>query len=154
MGLAGHVRAWRHLVRSAGLLRLPGEVRILNGLLRRHAGVAHGRRDARAGAADLSVRLFLGRLDVGLGVDAVLVGRRRLGGVQASLQRSEERGLGRRAPYLDEILAFGLGDERLELGGGKGVDETGFGDHEEQNLGSGEHGELVSLGGRSARVHR
>ena len=66
-----------------------------------------GEQDGRAeAAADLSVGLVLGRLDVGLGVDAVFVGRRRLGSVQASLQRSEERGLGGKAWYLDEILAF------------------------------------------------
>lgn len=27
---------------------------------------------------------------------------------------------------LDEVLAFGLGDERLEFSGGEGVDEASF----------------------------
>ena len=47
--------------------------------------------------------------------------------------------------YLDEILAFGLGDERLELGCGEGVHETGFGDDEQQDLSAREDGELVCL---------
>jgi len=37
---------------------------------------------------------------------------------------------------LDEVLAFRLGDEGLELGGGEGVDEACFGDDEEENLGA------------------
>ena len=28
--------------------------------------------------------------------------------------------------YLDQILALGLGDERLQLRGGEGVDEASF----------------------------
>jgi hypothetical protein len=146
MGLAGHVRAGRHLVRGASLLWLPSEVRILNRLLRRHAGIAHGRRDAGAGAADLSVRLFLRRLDVGLAVDAVFVGRGRLRRVQTGLQRLEEGACrSMMASHLDEILSLRLGDERLQLGRGECVDEAGFRDHKKQDLGSGEHGELVSL---------
>lgn len=47
--------------------------------------------------------------------------------------------------YLDEILALGLGDERLQLGGGEGVDETGLGDDKQQHLGAGEDGQLVGL---------
>jgi len=47
--------------------------------------------------------------------------------------------------YLDEVLAFRLGDERLELGGGEGVDEAGLGHDEEQDLCAGENGELVGL---------
>lgn len=37
---------------------------------------------------------------------------------------------------LDEVLAFGLGHERLEFGGSEGVDEAGFGDDEEEDLGA------------------
>lgn len=47
--------------------------------------------------------------------------------------------------YLDEVLALGLGDERLQLGRGEGVDEAGLGDDEEQHLGAGEDRELVGL---------
>jgi hypothetical protein len=46
---------------------------------------------------------------------------------------------------LDEILALGLGDEGLELGGGEGVYETRLWYDEEQDLGTGEGGELVCL---------
>jgi hypothetical protein len=35
---------------------------------------------------------------------------------------------------LDKVLALGLGDKGLELGGGEGVDEAGLGDDEEQDL--------------------
>lgn len=47
--------------------------------------------------------------------------------------------------YLDEVLALGLGHEGLKLGSGKGVDETGFRDDQEENLGSREDGKLVGL---------
>jgi hypothetical protein len=39
---------------------------------------------------------------------------------------------------LDQILAFGLGDERLKLGSGECVDKTGLRNDQEENLGSGE----------------
>ena len=110
MGLAGHVRARRHLVRSTLLLRLSGEVLVLNGLLWRHARIGHGRGDALTATADLGVRLFLGRLDVGIAIDAVFVGRRRLGSVQAGLQRLEECAGPRESSYLDQVLAFRFRD--------------------------------------------
>jgi hypothetical protein len=145
MGLAGHVRARRHLVRSTLLLRLSGEVLVLNRLLRRHGWVGHGRGDALTATADLGMRLFLGRLDVGIGINAIFVGRRWFRSVQAGLQRLDERAGGGSASYLDEVLAFGFCDQRLELGGGESVDKTSFGHDEQQNLGAGEHRELVSL---------
>jgi hypothetical protein len=37
---------------------------------------------------------------------------------------------------LDKVLAFRLGDEGLEFGGCEGVDEAGFGDDEEEDLGA------------------
>jgi hypothetical protein len=49
------------------------------------------------------------------------------------------------APYLDQILPLGLGHERLELGGGEGVDQTRLGDDEEEDLRSGEDRQLVCL---------
>lgn len=48
-------------------------------------------------------------------------------------------------PYLNEILALGLGHQWLEFGGGKGVHQTSLGDDEEQHLRAGEDGQLVSL---------
>lgn len=47
--------------------------------------------------------------------------------------------------YLNEVLALGLRDERLELGSGEGVDETGLGHDEKKHLGAGEDRELVCL---------
>ena len=46
---------------------------------------------------------------------------------------------------LDEVLAFWLCDQRLELGRGEGVDETGLGNDEEEDLSAGEDGEFVGL---------
>ena len=36
--------------------------------------------------------------------------------------------------YLDEILAFGLGNERLKLRRGEGVDEASLGDDQQKHL--------------------
>lgn len=47
--------------------------------------------------------------------------------------------------YLNEVFALGLRDERLELGSGEGVDETGLGYDKEKHLGAGEDRELVCL---------
>lgn len=46
---------------------------------------------------------------------------------------------------LDKILALRLSDQWLQLGSGKGVDETGFRDDEQQHLCAGEGGQLVCL---------
>lgn len=46
---------------------------------------------------------------------------------------------------LYEVLAFGLGDEGLKLGGSEGVHEAGLGDDEQEDLGACECRELVSL---------
>lgn len=47
--------------------------------------------------------------------------------------------------HLNEVLAFWLGDQRLELRGGEGVDQTSLGDDEQQDLGTGQDGQFVSL---------
>ena len=47
--------------------------------------------------------------------------------------------------YLNQVLALGLCDERLQLGGGKGVDEAGLRHDEEQDLGARQDGEFVGL---------
>ena len=47
--------------------------------------------------------------------------------------------------YLNKVLAFRLCHQRLKLGSGKGVYETRFGDDEEQDLGTGQDGKLISL---------
>jgi hypothetical protein len=68
----------------------------------------------------------------------------RSGAVRKLAMRSIEAG-------LDEVLAFRLGDERLELGGGEGVDQTSLGDDEEEDLCAGECAELVCLIGSVRR---
>jgi hypothetical protein len=47
--------------------------------------------------------------------------------------------------YLDQVLALGLGDQRLELGSGEGVDETSLGDDEQKDLGASEDRQFVGL---------
>jgi len=47
--------------------------------------------------------------------------------------------------YLNQVLAFGLGDQRLKLRCRECVDETGFGHYEEEDLSAGEDGKFVCL---------
>jgi hypothetical protein len=49
------------------------------------------------------------------------------------------------AAYLDEVLALGLGHERLQLGCRECVDQARLGHDEEQHLRAGEDGQLVCL---------
>lgn len=46
---------------------------------------------------------------------------------------------------MDQILAFGLGDERLELGSRESVDKTGFRNDQQENLGSSEDRKFIRL---------
>lgn len=48
-------------------------------------------------------------------------------------------------PYLDEVLALGLGDQRLELGGGEGVDQPRLGDDEQEDLRASQDRQFVRL---------
>lgn len=50
-----------------------------------------------------------------------------------------------KASYLDQVLAFGLCDQRLKLGSGEGVDKTGFGDDQQENLCASKDGQFVCL---------
>lgn len=50
-----------------------------------------------------------------------------------------------RGTYLDEVLAFWLGDQGLELRGREGVNEPSFGNNEEQDLGAGKYRQLIRL---------
>lgn len=50
------------------------------------------------------------------------------------------------ATYLDQVLALGLGDERLQLGGREGIDKASLGDDQQENLGTRKNGQLVGLG--------
>ena len=47
--------------------------------------------------------------------------------------------------YLDEVLAFSLGYEWLELGCSEGVDQTSLGNDEEKDLGTGENRQFIRL---------
>jgi len=49
------------------------------------------------------------------------------------------------ATYLDKVLSFSLGDKRLKLRCCKGIDQTGLGDNEEEDLGASEDRQLVCL---------
>lgn len=53
--------------------------------------------------------------------------------------------------HLDQVLAFGLGDERLEFRGREGVDEAGLRDDEQENLGASQDGQLVRLESETRR---
>lgn len=48
--------------------------------------------------------------------------------------------------YLNQVFALSLCDQWLQFGSGKRVDQTGFGDDEEKNLGPGKDGQFVGLG--------
>lgn len=49
------------------------------------------------------------------------------------------------AAYLNEILPFRFCDQRLKFGSGKRINKTGFGNDEQQDLGSRENRQLVCL---------
>jgi hypothetical protein len=89
----------------------------------------------------------LGRLDGRFTIDAVRVGR--LGGIKACLivvlVTAATDCVFLERSYLDQVLALGLGHQRLELGGGEGVDETSLGHNEQKDLGASEDGQLVGL---------
>lgn len=94
--------------------------------LGRHAGSALLGRQVGA-------RGLFGRVDR-IRVVHAIVGRRGLGGVQACLESALEKGsMATKAPsssYLNQVLSLSLCYERLQLGSGKGVDQTGLGDNE------------------------
>lgn len=47
--------------------------------------------------------------------------------------------------YLNEVLAFWFGHQRLKFGRGEGVNKAGFRHDEEEYLGAGQNGQLVCL---------
>jgi hypothetical protein len=48
-------------------------------------------------------------------------------------------------PYLNQVLAFWLGDEWLQFRGCERVDEASLGDDQQKDLGTGEDREFVGL---------
>lgn len=137
MGLRWHAR--RHGISTRlllGMALLVEVALVLHSLLRSHAGIGlrNGLRcgHAWAGAGHLGVGIVLGRLDIVSAVDAVLRTARGFRRIETCLGSGSvvETATAMDATYLDKVLAFCLCDERLELGGGEGVDETRFGDDE------------------------
>lgn len=134
-----HRRLRRHRITTArGLLSLGQVVLIGDGLLLlllgRHIARLQPRRRRRGQSVtgwELCVRRLLGRLHGRIRVDAILDARRRLGGIQTG---------------LDEILALGLGHERLQLGRGEGVDQPRFRHDQQEDLRSGQHRQFIRLG--------
>ena len=51
-----------------------------------------------------------------------------------------------KSTYLNQVLALRLGDQWLELRGGKGIDQAGLGHDQQQHLGACEDGQFVCLG--------
>jgi hypothetical protein len=90
---------------------------------------------------------FFGRLDGTSIIDTVFAAACRFGSIQACLSNgvSMSRVLVRTGAYLDQILALGLGDERLKLGSCEGVDQTCLGDDEEENLSTSQDRQFVCL---------
>lgn len=123
----------------------------LGHVARVHLGVALGDAGARLLRREVLRAGLLGRLDGAGIVDAVLAAAGGFGSVEARLGSDRlavarrVRGGARDAPYLDQVLALGLGDQRLELGGREGVDQTGLRDDEEEDLRAGQDRQLVRL---------
>lgn len=46
---------------------------------------------------------------------------------------------------LDQVLALGLGNKWLKLGGSEGVDKAGLRHDQQQDLGAGEDGQFIGL---------
>lgn len=92
---------------------------------------------------------LLGRVDRVLVVDPVLSITCRFGRVQAGLGAVSRRlgGPRERGTHLDQILPLGLGDQRLQLGGGEGVDQPRLGDDEQEDLRARQDGQFVCLWG-------
>ena len=153
-----HGRLRRHRIApSCGLLLrhvvLVGDRMLL--LLGRHVARLQARPPRQAvSGGHLGVGRLLGRLDGGFGIDAVVVADRRFWRVQTRLRVGGRSARGTvqkptstraTATHLDQILALGLGHERLQLRRRERVDEPGLGDNQQEDLGAGEDGQFVRL---------
>ena len=122
----------------------------LGHVARVHLRVALGHAGARLLRGEVLRAGLLRGLDRASIVDTVLATAGGFRGVEASLEQSisdvrRVGGVVRCAPYLDQILALSLGDQRLELGGREGVDQPRLGDDEEKDLRAGQDRQLVCL---------
>ena len=89
---------------------------------------------------------IIGRVAGIIAFDPVRVVGRGLGRIEACLgllAQSPTRS--RVSAHLDQVLALGLGDERLELGSSEGVDQSGLGNDEKKHLGAGKDRKLICL---------
>lgn len=151
--LRGHTVAHWHARVLATCLLLLLEVLIVGHLLLllvRHITRVH----AWSGHATLGrvVGHVLGSLRWDIGsVNAILAGGR-VGGVQAGLGEKISFVRPRymiEVTYLNQVLALGLGDKRLQLGGGESIDEAGLGDDQQEDLGTSEDRQFVGLSQRN-----
>lgn len=116
--------------------------------LRSHIRRGHataGRHSTGLAGGHLGVAV-LGRVDRAI-VDAIRVVSRGLRRIQAGLRRvSLRRDCDQwQCAHLDEVLALGFRDERLQLRGCECVDETRLRDDEQQHLRAGEDRQFVGL---------
>lgn len=155
--LVGHAVAHGHGILAASLVLLL-EVLVVGHLLLLligHVARVHARTHVGLSGGHVVLGDVLGSLGRRVGsVDPVLVGSR-VRRVQASLDAtiSVESTMVDVITYLDQVLALGLGHQRLELGGGESVDETGLGHDQEQHLGAGQDRQLVGLSRRKLAVN-
>ena len=88
-------------------------------------------------------------------IDSILVGGG-IGGVQASLEHrrlgmSRQENKTTQQTHLNEVLALRLGNQWLKLRGGKSIDQTGLGHHQQQHLSTREDGQFICLCDRKNR---
>lgn len=132
-GMRWHALRWHARVLSGGLILLCEIILVLHGLFSCHTPAirllrCHSLWRHASSSWNLSMCIVLRRVYLGLSIDTVLVAGRWFGCVQACLLRiSACLDIARDAKtYLNQILALGLCDERLELGCGEGIYESGF----------------------------
>lgn len=155
MGRVLRKSALRHGVATALLLVDVAAIGKVRGVHSHIGGHVIGRHVRSAGHALLTTglrgKMLLGRLLRGLNlvavVDTVLAALAGFRSVQTRLSHQSVivRATAcswavRIAAYLNQILAFGLSHERLELGCREGVDQACFGHNKQEHLSAGEDG--------------
>jgi hypothetical protein len=132
-GMRWHALRWHARVLSGSLILLCEIILVLHGLFSCHTSAiwllrCHSLRCHASSSWNLSMCIVLRRVYLRLSINTVLVAGRWFGCVQACLLRVSEclEIAWDAKTYLDQILALGLCDERLKLGCGEGVHESGF----------------------------
>ena len=96
------------------------------------------------------------RVDGRFGINAILITGCRLGRIETGLGKEiRKSSIARltRATYLNQVLTLWLGNERLQFWRGERVDQAGLGHDEEEDLGTGEYGQLICLRTASLAMH-